>query len=71
MTSPPIIIVTPQELSQSLNPSLRSSAYWVNFTKVEMIPTIGKSRKILYAIDTHLRRHCAASSIPANTLCLD
>jgi len=47
VTSPPIILVTPQELSQSLNPSSSSSAYWVNFAKVEMVPTIGKSRKSL------------------------
>src|SRR6516162_473285 len=47
MTSPPVISVTLQELSQSPHPSSSSSPYSVNFTRVEMISTTGKSRNSL------------------------
>jgi hypothetical protein len=71
MTSPPVILVTPQELSQSLNPSLSSSAYWVNFTKVEMIPTIGKSQKSFTRSIPIFAVIAPRQAIPANTLSLD
>src|SRR5262249_14120564 len=64
MTSPPVILVTPQELSQSLNPVQVRAHTGLTFRKLKRSLPSARAARVLYAIDTDLPRHCAASSIP-------